>query len=152
MNRFFQRWLEKFQSDHRTPDPQVLPADNSSIYAQLGGDQGVRAMAHRFYQIMDEDPEVHALRSIHPEALAGSEDKFFDFLSGWFDGPQRYVEKYGHPMLRARHLPFRIDIAMRDQWLHCIYQTLDEQVTDPVLKNELRQRFTRLAHHMINTD
>lgn len=76
--------------------------------------------------------------------------KFFEFLSGWFEGPQLYVEKYGHPMLRARHLPFRIDEQMRDQWLHCMYQTLDEHVSDLDLKHELRQRFTRLAHHMIN--
>lgn len=87
---------------------------------------------------------------MHPLPLDSIRVKFFEFLSGWFEGPQLYVEKYGHPMLRARHLPFSINERMRNQWLHCMYQTLEEQVQDKQLKHELRQRFTRLAHHMIN--
>ncbi|WP_194756512.1 group II truncated hemoglobin [Aliidiomarina indica] len=144
------RWLQRFQSEHSVADPQEESAEEATIYAQLGGEIAVRHMAQRFYAIMDTDPEVAELRAIHPQSLAHSEQKFFEFLSGWFDGPQLYVEKYGHPMLRARHLPFAIDTKMRDQWLHCIYQTLDEQVPAGPLHNEIRQRFTRLAHHMIN--
>ncbi|TRW48775.1 group II truncated hemoglobin [Aliidiomarina halalkaliphila] len=144
------RWLRRIQSEHSVANPQGQNATDATIYQQLGGEKAVRHMAQRFYAIMDADPGVSELRAIHPESLEGSEQKFFEFLSGWFDGPQLYVEKYGHPMLRARHLPFSIDTRMRDQWLHCIYTTLDEQVPAGPLHNEIRQRFTRLAHHMIN--
>lgn len=124
----------------------------ASEYQQLGGEQGVRAMAERFYDIMESDPRARDLLALHPQPLDTIRQKFFEFLSGWFGGPQLFTEKYGHPRLRARHLPFRIDIKMRDQWLLCMYQVLDEQIQDPLLHMQVKQQFTRLAHHMINTD
>lgn len=124
----------------------------ASQYQQLGGEQGVRAMAERFYDIMESDPRARDLLALHPQPLDTIRQKFFEFLSGWFGGPQLFTEKYGHPRLRARHLPFRIDIKMRDQWLLCMYQVLDEQIEDPLLHMQVKQQFTRLAHHMINTD
>lgn len=124
----------------------------ASQYKQLGGEQGVRAMAERFYDIMESDPRARDLLALHPQPLDTIRQKFFEFLSGWFGGPQLFTEKYGHPRLRARHLPFRIDIKMRDQWLLCMYQVLDEQIEDPLLHMQVKQQFTRLAHHMINTD
>ncbi|WP_417690710.1 group II truncated hemoglobin [Pseudidiomarina sp.] len=124
----------------------------TSQYDQLGGEQGVRAMAERFYDIMESDPRAQDLLALHPQPLNAIREKFFEFLSGWLGGPQLFTEKYGHPRLRARHLPFRIDVKMRDQWLLCMYQVLDEQVQDQLLHMQLKQQFTRLAHHMINTD
>ncbi len=111
----------------------------------------MRAIAERFYDIMSTDPVAGELLALHPQPLDTIRQKFFEFLSGWLGGPGLFEEKYGHPRLRARHLPFQIDINMRDQWLHCMYQTLNEQVADNDLRHELRQRFTALAHHMINT-
>ncbi|WP_092592248.1 group II truncated hemoglobin [Pseudidiomarina indica] len=128
-----------------SPGPQ-------SIYDQLGGETAVRAMAERFYDVMETHPQAKELLALHPQPMDLIRQKFFEFLSGWFGGPPLFEEKYGHPRLRARHLPFTIDTRMRDQWLLCMYQVLDEQVTDPLLKIQLRQRFTQLAHHMINTD
>lgn len=128
------------------------PSEPRSQYHQLGGEQAVRQMAERFYDIMESDPRARDLLALHPQPLTTIRQKFFEFLSGWFGGPQLFTEKYGHPQLRARHLPFRIDVKMRDQWLLCMYQVLDEQVQDPLLHMQLKQQFTRLAHHMINTD
>ncbi|RUO26955.1 hemoglobin-like oxygen-binding protein [Aliidiomarina minuta] len=122
-----------------------------SQYQQLGGEKAVRAMAERFYDIMQSDPEASDLLAIHPQPMTAIRLKFFEFLSGWLGGPQLFIEKYGDPRLRARHLPFSIDIKMRDQWLHCMYVVLNEQVQDPLLKQQLKAQFTRLAHHMINT-
>lgn len=107
-------------------------------------------MANRFYDIMEQDPQAAELLAIHPQPLTAIREKFFEFLSGWLGGPNLFEEKYGHPRLRARHLPFRIDEKMRDQWLYCMYRVLDEQVQDDLLKMQLRSRFTALAHHMIN--
>ena len=123
-----------------------------SQYQQLGGEPAVRAMAERFYDIMQEDPKAADLLAMHPQPLDAIRVRFFEFLSGWLGGPQLFVEKYGHPRLRARHLPFTIDTRMRDQWLECMYQVVDEQVSDPLLHQQLKAQFTHLAHHMINTD
>lgn len=128
------------------------PQGPRSLYDQLGGKPAVRAIAERFYDIMETDPRAADLLALHPQPLTTTRQKFFEFLSGWFGGPALFEEKYGHPRLRARHLPFQIDVKMRDQWLLCMYQVLDEQVTDSLLKMQLRQQFTALAHHMINTD
>lgn len=123
-----------------------------SQYQQLGGEAGVRQLADRFYDIMASDPRAAELLAMHPQPLTQIRQKFFEFLSGWLGGPPLFEQNYGHPRLRARHLPFRIDIAMRDQWLLCMYQALDQQVTDALLLQQLRSQFTQLAHHMINTN
>lgn len=84
-------------------------------YDRIGGADTIRSLAQRFYQFMDELPEAYGIRKLHPSDLQGSEEKLFLFLSGWLGGPQLYVEQYGHPMLRRRHLPFSIGEAERDQ-------------------------------------
>ncbi len=112
----------------------------------------MRAIANGFYDVMEHDPRAKELLAMHPQPLDAIREKFFEFLSGWFGGPALFEEKYGHPRLRARHMPFSIDERMRDQWLLCMYQVLDEQVQDDLLKIQLRAQFTNLAHHMINTN
>ncbi len=119
-------------------------------YQRIGGAEKVHALVRRFYQIMDELPETHGIRKLHPSSLHGSEEKLFEFLSGWMGGPQLYVEKHGHPMLRARHLPFPIGDAERDQWLLCMKQALQDVVEDEKLRAELTAAFTKVADHMRN--
>ncbi len=79
-----------------------------SHYQRIGGEKKVRALVTRFYQLMDELPEVYGIRKLHAENLQSAQEKLYKFLSGWMGGPQLYVEQYGHPMLRRRHLPFAI--------------------------------------------
>jgi len=121
----------------------------TSAYDLIGGDPAVRLMVDRFYDLMDEKEEVKALRQLHAKSLRVSREKLYLFLSGWLGGPQLYVEKYGHPMLRKRHLPFAIDESQRDQWLLCMNQTLDEQVEEPV-RQQLKDSFYKVADHMRN--
>ena len=85
------------------------------------------------------DPDTRLIRA-----------KFFDFLSGWLGGPSRYVEKYGHPRLRARHLPFAIGVAERDQWLHCMNRALEQTPMDPALRAHLKQSFADTADFLRN--
>lgn len=99
---------------------------------------------------MDTIPEAWELRKLHPQDLIISRDKLFKFLSGWLGGPPLYVQEYGHPMLRARHLPFPINMQMRDQWLLCMDQALAEQVSDIQLKQALQFAFRQTADHMRN--
>ena len=77
-------------------------------------------------------------------------EKLIKFLSGWLGGPQLYVEQYGHPMLRARHMPFPIAERERDEWLWCMRRALDEHEMPAELRSYLYQRFMQLADHMRN--
>ena len=128
----------------------MTPSLPPSHYERLGGEARVRALVDRFCDHMDELPEVWGIRRMHAEDLAGSRQKLFDFLSGWLGGPQLYVEKHGQPFLRRRHLPFPIDDAARDQWMHCMQLSLAEVVEDAGLRNELLRAFQKVADHMRN--
>lgn len=119
-------------------------------YDKMGGAEGVRKLVDRFYDLMDERDDVKVLRDLHAKSLKASRDKLYLFLSGWLGGPDLYVEKYGHPMLRARHLPFKITTIERDQWLQCMYQALEEQLDDEMFLMQLKQSFFQVANHMRN--
>jgi len=124
--------------------------DTRSHYERIGGEEKVRALVHRFYEIMDSLPEAHGVRKMHGASLKSSEDKLFMFLSGWMNGPQLFVQKFGHPKLRQRHMPFAIGKAERDQWLLCMGQALDEVVEEAQLRNELKVAFIKVADFMRN--
>lgn len=121
-------------------------------YELLGGADGVRTLVERFYQIMDTLPDAARIRALHPADLRGSTDKLYKFLSGWLGGPALYVEEFGHPMLRARHLPFPIETADRDAWLLCMKHALDEVKLEPLARMQLDQAFYKTADHMRNRD
>jgi hemoglobin len=121
-----------------------------SHYQRIGGDTGVRKLVDRFYELMDALPEAYAARKIHPADLAESGNKLVDFLSGWLGGPQRYIKKHGHPMLRRRHLPYAIGPEERDQWLRCMKLALEETVADEPLRKTLFAQFVQLGEHMRN--
>lgn len=124
------------------------PADTP--YARLGAATGLRRLVDCFYDLMDEVPEYHGIRKLHPQELTGSREKLYLFLSGWLGGPQLYVEKYGHPMLRARHLPFAIGIAERDAWLACMLQAMEDTGVDEELRGALLKAFFGTADWMRN--
>jgi len=121
-----------------------------TLYQQLNGADGLRALVNRFYQLMDELPEAKELRNLHPPELTGSAEKLFKFLSGFLGGPQLYTSEYGHPRLRARHLPFKIGQQEHDEWLLCMEQALSETVSDQTLHDTLLSYFRRTADHMRN--
>ncbi len=126
------------------------PPSPPTPYERMGGDETVRALVDRFYHLMDTLPEAGDIRRLHAEDLSGARDKLFDFLSGWLGGPQRYVEKYGHPRLRARHMPFPIGRRERDQWMLCMDRAMQEVGLPEDLQRELHQAFYRVADFMRN--
>ena len=121
-----------------------------SLYELLGGEPGLRALVDRFYDIMDSAPEATRIRTFHAKSLKQSREKLFMFLSGWSGGPQLYVQRFGHPRLRMRHMPFSIGSVERDQWLWCMNKALDESGLDPRVLEYLMVRFAEVADFLRN--
>ena len=132
-----------------TSESTPAPTD-ATAFDLLGGEQKVRDLVDRFYDLMDLEPEFAALRAMHPTTLEGSRDKLFWFLCGWLGGPNYFVERFGHPMLRARHLPYAIGIAERDQWVRCMALALHDQNVPEALQLRLMQGFLNTADWMRN--
>lgn len=119
-------------------------------YVLFGGDEGVRALVDAFYDHMELDEAYAGIRKLHPESLEGSRDKLYWFLCGWLGGPNYFVERFGHPRLRARHLPFPIGEAERDAWLNCMRDALHDRDIAPALREWLMQQLFGTADWMRN--
>jgi hemoglobin len=136
------------------PADTDTPTTGPTPYERLGGTDGVRRLVDRFYDLMDLEPAYARLRAVHPTTLAGSRDKLGWFLCGWLGGPDLYVQRFGHPRLRARHLPYAIGIAERDQWLACMLQAMEElgegAGLDEAMRERLLQAFAGTADWMRN--
>lgn len=125
---------------------------NITPYDVIGGEQAIRNLVERFYFYMDTLPEAQGIRTIHQPDLASAKDKLFKFMSGWLGGPDLFAQEFGHPMLRARHLPFAIGESERDQWMLCMNKAIAEIPMDPRLETNLRNALQDLATHMINQE
>jgi hemoglobin len=124
--------------------------DPDTPFARIGGEAGLRSLVKRFYELMDTLPEAYGIRKLHQPDLSGAEEKLFMYLCGWLGGPQLYVEKYGHPRLRARHLPFAIASDEAAQWMLCMRQAMAETIDDEALRKGLDKALADLALHMRN--
>ena len=125
-------------------------SSRTTFYELLGGTERVRELVERFYDIMDSDPKAAGIRALHPADLTAVREKLFMFLTGWSGGPQLYIERYGHPFLRRRHLPFAIAESERDQWMYCMIKAMhDIGVEEPVL-TKLAQALWDVADFMRN--
>lgn len=127
-----------------------MTTENRTAYEIIGGEAGVRRLVDTFYDYMDELDEVKQIRDLHAKSLKASREKLFLFLSGWLGGPDLYVQKYGHPMLRRRHLPFSIGMQERDEWMHCMKKALADMQLDADIEQQLLKAFMQTADHMRN--
>jgi hemoglobin len=119
-------------------------------YAWIGGEERVKALVERFYDLMDLEPEFARLRQVHGESLDNARQRTFWFLCGWLGGPQYYTEKFGHPRLRARHMHVPIGIQERDEWLACMDRAMGETAVPEDLRSRLRESFFQTADWMRN--
>jgi hemoglobin len=119
-------------------------------YQRIGGEAVLRRLVSRFYELMDTLPEAYGIRKLHQPDLGSAEEKLFQFLSGWLGGPPLYERNYGHPRLRARHLPFAIASEEARQWMLCMRQAMAENIADDELRARLDKALTDLALHMRN--
>ena len=125
---------------------------NITPYEVIGGEAAIRTLVEKFYYYMDTLPEAKGIRDIHQADLTSAETKLFKYMTGWLGGPNLYIEEYGHPILRARHLPFAIGESERDQWMFCMNKAIEEVPMEPRLKTNLQTALQDLATHMINKE
>ena len=116
----------------------------------IGGEEKVKALVERFYDLMDLEPAYQGIRSLHGPSLDNARDKLFWFLCGWSGGPNHFIERFGHPRLRARHLPFSIASKERDDWLRCMAQAMHELDMPQALQERLMHSFFQTADWMRN--
>jgi hemoglobin len=131
-------------------DMQETPRP-ATPFEWIGGEEKVKALVERFYDLMDLEAGYGELRAAHGTALDRARQHLFWYLCGWLGGPQHYTERFGHPRLRMRHMPFKIGIAERDQWLACMDQAMGEVEVDETLRGRLREAFFQTADWMRNS-
>jgi hemoglobin len=121
--------------------------DESAIYQMVGEDGFIRLVAAFYRQVPQDD----ILGKMYPaDELAAAEVRLRDFLIYRFGGPQRYIEQRGHPRLRARHMPFQIDRAARDNWMRLMNNAFAEAKLPAEAEQHLRAFFDQLSTFMIN--
>jgi hemoglobin len=125
---------------------------SATPFEWIGGEAKVHALVERFYDLMDLEPGYGALRAVHGSELGKARQHLFWFLCGWLGGPQHYTDRFGHPRLRARHMPFPIGILERDQWLACMDQAMGETGVPEDLRTRLKGSFFQTADWMRNTN
>jgi hemoglobin len=131
----------------------AMTQDNTQdqvLFDLIGGETKLRELVDRFYDLMDLEPEFAVIRVLHPAALDSSRDKLYWFLCGWTGGPDSYVERFGHPRLRARHLPYPIASTERDQWLRCMAWAMRDIGLSELLQERLLHSFYQTADWMRN--
>jgi len=120
-------------------------------FERIGGEDKVRALVDRFYDLMDLEPRYAQLRAAHGTELERARENLFWFLCGWLGGPQHYTSRFGHPRLKMRHMPFKIGIVERDQWVEAMDQAMGEVGVEPALRARLKESFMGTADWMRNT-
>lgn len=121
-----------------------------TAFELIGGETKLRELVDRFYDLMELEPEFAGIRAMHPASTADSRDKLFWFLCGWMGGPDLYIQRFGHPRLRARHLPYAIASNERDQWLRCMAWAMQDVGIAEELQQRLMQSFYQTADWMRN--
>jgi hemoglobin len=120
------------------------------MFEQVGGQSVIDKLVDDFYHIMSTDPMAEdCLRAHQGRDLSEAAHKLKFFLSGWLGGPQLYLEKFGHPRLRMRHMPFTIGRREAEQWLYCMYRALKLSTIDDKTQEQMMEAFLPVANMLI---
>lgn len=127
---------------------KMISHSNATLYDMIGGEKTIRQIVETFYPIVVENEHIGHL---FPEDIRPVMEKQFMFLSQFFGGPPLYSEAYGHPMMRARHMPFEITQERAEAWLACMRKALSQTDIEPELQNILIERLSGPAFHFVNS-
>jgi len=122
---------------------------SDSFYAAIGGHETFVALVDEFYRGVADDP---VLRPMYPEQdLGPAAERLTLFLEQYWGGPTTYSDERGHPRLRMRHAPFKVNPDARDRWLRHMRAAVDSLDLAPMHQAELWDYLERAAHSMLNT-
>jgi len=127
-------------------------SSTESLYSRLGGEAILRQYVALLYGFMAESSDVEHVRKMHSPDLSHARDRLFMFLSGMLGGPSLYMEAFGHPRLRRKHMNFEIGDAERDQWLLCARYAADQLDVAPQAREDLMRELSAMANHLRNKD
>ena len=147
---FPERSTSSTTAPHGSAGQEEVQDKQVTVFDLLGGEPGIQRMVDRFYDLMDLEPVYTELRAAHGPELDRARQHLFWFLCGWTGGPDHFVERFGHPRLKARHMPFSIGIKERDQWVACMDQAMSEEGVPDALIERLNQSFMQTADWMRN--
>lgn len=122
--------------------------DAATPFEEIGGAEPVEALSNVFYDVIEEESPL--LRDMLPTSTANTRRKLSMYLSGWLGGPPLYEERWGHPRLRMRHMPFSIGEAEAVEWMRCMRIAMGRSEVPEPLRTFLDERFGQLALHMRN--
>ncbi|NHN33492.1 globin domain-containing protein [Paenibacillus agricola] len=120
-----------------------------TFFEAIGGTETIRRIVEAFYPLVQAHP---LLGPIFPENIDPVMAKQILFLTQFFGGPTLYTDKYGHPMMRARHMPFEITPERAEAWLSCMKQAVESTDLAPELQDFMLERLKGPAHHFVNTN
>ncbi|MFC7548850.1 globin [Plantactinospora sp. GCM10030261] len=124
------------------------PPKTATFFEAVGGEPTFRKLVDEFYAGVAHDP---LLRPMYPEAdLGPAAERLTLFLMQYWGGPNTYSAQRGHPRLRMRHAPFRVDAAARDAWLHHMRQAVDSLDLPADQAATLWDYLERAAYFMVN--
>lgn len=129
-----------------------MNSSEKSLYSRLGGEPSLREFVEHLYGFMEILPEVADVRAMHSNDLSHARDRLFMFLSGMLGGPPLYMEAFGHPRLRRKHMHFSIGDEERDQWMLCAQRAADQLDVNADASNELIAELSAMADHLRNKD
>ncbi|AWB45909.1 globin [Paenibacillus sp. CAA11] len=124
------------------------PEQGQTLYELIGGEAAIRKLVEAFYPRVQQHP---LLGPLFPEDITPVMDKQYLFLSQFLGGPSLYSDQYGHPMMRARHMPFPITAERAEAWLFCMGEALTEINISEPLRTTVLQRLSGPAYHFVNT-
>lgn len=122
----------------------------TTMYDWIGGEEGVRKLVNRFYDIMDSDEKAKTVRAMHKEDLSNIRQGLFEYLSGWLGGPPLFIAKHGSPCITKQHKPFKIDQQASEAWMHCITQAMEDVDIEEKYRDMLKPAFQRMCDTLIN--
>ncbi len=123
--------------------------DNKKTLYELLGDRRLHNLISSFYAKVFESPVIgHLFNQTDAETI---KDKQYRFLTQFLGGAPRYIEKYGPPKMRMRHLPHKITTEAKDEWLRLMKASIDELDMETELKTALYNCFPKIAQHMVNS-
>ena len=112
----------------------------------------MRKLVARFYQLMDQEPSAKNIRAMHKADLSAIKTGLFEYLSGWLGGPPLYVKKHGSPCITKPHMPFKIDSAAAEAWMHCMTKAMEDVSIEKKYRDMLTPAFQRMCDTLINTN